>query len=503
MAELENANPIMDNPGENPINPEPEQTPDFSQLFSENVSDATPMQESEPAPTVEATAQQPVQEEPVTPSEPVSQPVQAPLQEEQAVNIQKELEHTSLDNHQATQSSQETTEAQKARVEQQKLAWLKEHEKKAKKSWMASWIFYGILLTLLLLVAGVIFAKDYVLNAIDYVESLVPASSLSLLNKNNNTVIENTEVNLPEIEETEVIEDENTEEVDQIQQYYDRIDDIVSSENEQENKAEQLRNLLTEIMHENEENEEVNEELTQYISQAIMDLTINSEETQDEENNENIDNSKEIDNSETYEEVSQENNEEPSQDTTQDSQVIEDEKWYTITHVDSEQEANWVIPSHCTDLTCYGEDEEFVACTSFKMVETLDENTPRVSSRWGCKYKDASELVYVEFSDTHNSADTAEDISTLTVSMTITPTTNTWWKEITFKSTVNNPDEIVDYEWDFGDWKSINSQFAAEVSHIYWQKWVYTVTLTVYDKNWNTSTTTESVTILEVDESTN
>jgi hypothetical protein len=39
------------------------------------------------------------------------------------------------------------------------------------------------------------------------------------------------------------------------------------------------------------------------------------------------------------------------------------------------------------------------------MIETLDENTPRVSSRWGCKYKDASELVYVEFSNAHNSAE--------------------------------------------------------------------------------------------------
>ena len=31
------------------------------------------------------------------------------------------------------------------------------------------------------------------------------------------------------------------------------------------------------------------------------------------------------------------------------------------------------MPSHCTDLTCYGEDEEFVPCTSFRMIETLDE----------------------------------------------------------------------------------------------------------------------------------
>ena len=85
----------------------------------------------------------------------------------------------------------------------------------------------------------------------------------------------------------------------------------------------------------------------------------------------------EIDNSEDYNEVSEENSEEALEDT----EVMEDDKGYTIRHVDSEEEANWVMPSHCTDLTCYGEDEEFVACTSFRMIETLDENTPRVSSR--------------------------------------------------------------------------------------------------------------------------
>ena len=395
MAELENTNPIMDNAG-NPVNPEPEvnaatsepeQDPDYSQLFSENIAESTQTQ-NEPAPTVDD----------ATPSEPVNQPVETPVQE-QAVNIEQEIAHTSLDNHQPVQPSQEAIEAEKARVEQQKLAWLKEHEKKAKKSWLASWIFYGILLTLLLLIAGIVFAKDYVLNAIDYIDSLIPTSSISSLNKNNNPVIENIEVSDVDLSNIEEEVEEDTEEVDPIQQYYDRVDEIVSSEDDQETKAELLNNILTEVM---QESEEPDEELTQYISQAIMDLTINSEEEQIEENIEDQESSEEeIDNPELNNEVSEENIEELSEDT----ETIEDDKWYTITRVNSEEDANRVMPSHCTDLTCYGEDEEFVACTSFRMIETLDENTPRVSSRWGCKYKDASELVYVEFSNAHNSAE--------------------------------------------------------------------------------------------------
>ena len=84
---------------------------------------------------------------------------------------------------------------------------------------------------------------------------------------------------------------------------------------------------------------------------------------------------------------------------TESTETFEEENIepYTITHVNSEEEANWVLPSHCSDLTCYWEDQEFVECTSFRMIETLDENTTRVSSRWWCKYKDPSELVYVQF----------------------------------------------------------------------------------------------------------
>ena len=71
--------------------------------------------------------------------------------------------------------------------------------------------------------------------------------------------------------------------------------------------------------------------------------------------------------------------------------------WYTIRHVSSESEANWILPAHCSDLTCYWDNEEFVACTKFRADESLEETSQRIWSSGACKYKDPSELVYVEF----------------------------------------------------------------------------------------------------------
>ncbi|MBO7094957.1 hypothetical protein J6V86_01980 [bacterium] len=265
-------------------------------------------------------------------------------------------------------------------------------------------MFLGIIIALLLLVAGVIFSKNYVLDAIDYIEGLIPTNNQNMLNKNNNQLTDNTEIDLPEIEETEIVEEEtemveeeNTEEVDEIQNYYNKVDKIIASESDEEAKIEQLRDLLTEVVQESEEN---NYELTQYISQTIMNLTINSEELKNEENDNtnNEENSEEeiIDSSNT--EVVEENNVPATEiqitsedideevDTTQTNENSnetikqENEERYTITHVNSEEEANWVMPSHCSDLTCYGEDKEFTECTSFRMDENLDENSHRIGN---------------------------------------------------------------------------------------------------------------------------
>ena len=425
MEELENTNPVMDNAGNNPNtpynldqnlqDPTPEQQrQDLSQLFSEDISENNSAEnlqnQNEPVAPVETIPQ------PETPnvSEPVKPSVQETRDQTLEPNFQKELENTSLDNSQNIQTAQQVAE-QKARIEQQKLAWLKEHESKAKKSWLATWILLGILITLLLFIAGVIFAKDYVLNAIDYIDSLLPTSSTNITNNNQNNypinpIIDNSEITENalswDIEELDMHEEEATDETDKTSISYDKVDEIISSEDDLDSKVEQLKNMVTQII---QENEEPDEELTQYISQAIMDLTINSEEPQTEENNEEVVSNENVSNENVNEEV----------DNSESNEIVEEENNdpYTITHVNSEAEANWVLPSHCSDLTCYGEDQEFVECTSFRLIETLDENTPRVSSRWGCKYKDVSELVYVEFNNNHNSAeDTQSDYSAATES---------------------------------------------------------------------------------------
>ena len=511
MSDLENTNPIMDNPGEDLVNPndlgtnlqnpmpEEQQAPDFSELFSENISENTHIQE-------ELVQEEPVQEEPAQ-EEPTPSPETPDLQENSEelastpepvnqeevlvseTNFDQVIEHTALDNNpQNVQTTQPgANELQKATIEQKKLLLLKQQEaqtKKAKKSWFTTWILSGILLTLLLLIAGVLFAKDYVLDAVDYVSALLPTNTASLWNNNvdnNNLPIENNENEdnalTGDVEEFEIIEDENSENSPS-KKYYDEVDEILSAWYDRETATEKLNAVLEEIM---QENEELDTELTQYIYQTIMDLTINAEETENEENN-----TPESDN-----EIDEQN------------KVEEDDKWYTITHVNSEEKANWVMPPHCTDLTCYGEDEEFVACTSFRMIETLDENTPRVSSRWGCKYKDVSELVYVEFNDNHNSAGSITK-SIQTVEIGVTPNKVNVWEIVNFKASTNISDnDIVDYVWDFGDWNNIDSQFAAQVNHIFGEQGIYTITLTVYDKYWNNSTNTQSVSVWEADENIN
>jgi hypothetical protein len=174
MEELENTNPTAGTPNENPViaenmdsnqqNPTTEQqSTDYSQLFSENVSDnsttenntvdSTPFQEN-PVPTVETTNQIETENQPDT-TETVTQeaaiqenvvkepPVQENIVQEVEVqtpepNFNKEIQNTSLSNQQDIQTTQAIAEQRKAAIEQQKLAWLKQHESKAKKSGFTS-----------------------------------------------------------------------------------------------------------------------------------------------------------------------------------------------------------------------------------------------------------------------------------------------------------------------------------------------------------------------------
>ena len=124
------------------------------------------------------------------------------------------------------------------------------------------------------------------------------------------------------------------------------------------------------------------------LSASIIDLNEDIENPEiDENSGEDIENP-EID--------------ENSGEDIENPEIDENNKSYNITHVNSEEEANYVLPAHCSDLTCYGEDKEFAPCKSFRLSENLNDNANRIGRNWICKYKDSSELVFVEFLNEEN-----------------------------------------------------------------------------------------------------
>ena len=249
-----------------------------------------------------------------------------------------------LDNSPIMKANAEDHEKAKL-IQKEKLAQLiKIHETKAKKAWFTKWIFSGVILTIAIIATSFILAKDQILNLLDYEgKNNIPLpASIMDLNHDNKAIYDETI-------DDETIDDETI------------GDETIGDET---------------IGDETIDDETIDDE-------TIGDETIDDETIDDE----TID-------------------DETIGDETIDDETIDDETLnekntseylYNITHVDSEENANWVLPAHCSDLTCYGEDKEFNPCTTFRLSENLDENANRIGNNWTCRYKDASELVYVEF----------------------------------------------------------------------------------------------------------
>lgn len=288
------------------------------------------------------------------------------------------LDHPAiLENYQNIEESSPILNAEKQEkerlVQKEKLAQLvKAHETKAEKSWFTKWILSGVILTAWIVVASCIFAKDQVVNLLNGGVENNASLSANIVDVFNNTNDDEIINNEEAIDNEEIVDEEAA------------IDEEVIDENEIIDDEEII------------DNEEV-------IDDEIIDdeeNTNNEDVDKGQTNDKEILNDEEIDESIPYEgvtidEIAVANDEATTNDETNEEEVKEVLK-YTITHVNTEEEANWVLPAHCTDLTCYGEDTEFTECTSFKMIETLDENSTRVWNRW-CRYKDSSELVHVDF----------------------------------------------------------------------------------------------------------
>ena len=248
--------------------------------------------------------------------------------------------------------------AQKAKLE----LLIKTHESKAQKKWLMTWVLSGVVVTAWVLVLAWVFAKDQVVDVLNTIsgESTLSASVTNLWESN-------TEQNYPDI----TVDEENSEDIDNDAEELtgSEVDEFVDEENVDSEDVEDTSSDDSEISDTSEVDEYVDEE------------NVDSEDVEDTSS----DDSEISDTSEVDEYVDEEN-------------VDENMNYgYSITHVSSEAEANWVMPAHCYDLSCYGEDKEFTPCTTFRLSENLDENSHRIGKNWICKYKDASELVYVEF----------------------------------------------------------------------------------------------------------
>ena len=248
--------------------------------------------------------------------------------------------------------------AQKAKLE----LLIKTHESKAQKKWLMTWVLSGVVVTAWVLVLAWVFAKDQVVDVLNTIsgESTLSASVTNLWESN-------TEQNYPDI----TVDEENSEDIDNDAEEFtgSEVDEFIDEENVDSEDIEDTSSEDSEISDTSEVDEYVDEE------------NVDSEDIEDTSSED----SEISDTSEVDEYVDEEN-------------VDENMNYgYSITHVSSEAEANWVMPAHCYDLSCYGEDKEFTPCTTFRLSENLDENSHRIGKNWICKYKDASELVYVEF----------------------------------------------------------------------------------------------------------
>ena len=136
---------------------------------------------------------------------------------------------------------------------------------------------------------------------------------------------------------------------------------------------------------------------------------------------------------------------------------------------------------------------------NYKIVSTEDNNR-RIVVQFDDVGRHTVELRVTDKYDKHAEISKTIDVqSTLRPEIEAIPGAITRWKEMQFKATVNQANTISTYMWNFWDWATKDSQFATDVTHIYWQRGVYPVTLTVYDKDGNQNTVTERVFIWEVE----
>ena len=213
---------------------------------------------------------------------------------------------------------------------------LKAEWKKGKRTWFTRWILSWVLITLLIAVAGIIFTKDQVIDILsdERLDFLNLKASVVSLTDNQNT---NSNTNVSN--EEAVVEEEAAPEEAVVEEEAAPEDAVIEEEVAPEDAV-------------------VEEEATP--EDAVVEEEVAPEDA-----------------------------------------VVEEEsasdKWYTFRHVNSPEEANWVLSPNCEDTLCGNDKDSIVLCNEFRLHESLSDDAKRTGNSWICRYKDVSELVFIEF----------------------------------------------------------------------------------------------------------
>lgn len=135
---------------------------------------------------------------------------------------------------------------------------------------------------------------------------------------------------------------------------------------------------------------------------------------------------------------------------------------------------------------------------NYKIISTED-NNQKIVVQFDEKWKHIVRLVVTDqYWKTASVSKYIEVKSTLRPEIEVIPWPITWWKTLQFKSTVNR--EVRNYSWNFWDGtKSMSSAKATDAQHTYGKKWIFSVRLTVSDKDWDSNTVVEKAFIWEID----
>ena len=248
--------------------------------------------------------------------------------------------------------------AKKARL----IQLLRNQLNKWKKVWFIRWILSWVALMLWVAIVLVVFAKD---------------SVLSMLSDGSNTV--NNQASIVSLNANDDIIDES-------------VDEDIVGESVDEDVVDE--SVDDEIIDESVDDEIIDESIDDEIIDESIDDEIIDESVDDEIIDESVDD--EIIDESIDDEIIDESIDDEIIDESVDEDVIFGD-WYTIKHVNSVEEANWVLNPSCEWLSCDNKDlDSIVLCKEFKLKPDIDDNAQRIWSSWVCRYKDVSELAYLE-----------------------------------------------------------------------------------------------------------